>query len=210
MSRHSFHCIAGNRYRGVLTVAVPVPNSLDEALSPTWLTAALQPRFPGIEVRRVTPGPVVDRISTNARFAVEYSGARRRRPVVVALRQGLLQRVRLDRTPRRRTRGILLSRPRGSSRGPHLEQCVRRRRSGESPRRRHHRRRRRRGGVFLDWQKRYTPEQAAVESERTGKAARGDLDAAAMGDDTVVEVADWASPCRSGVSRRRCRRSTQI
>ena len=51
-----------------------VPDSLDEALSPTWLTAALQPRFPGIEIQRVTPGPVVDRISTNARFAVEYSG----------------------------------------------------------------------------------------------------------------------------------------
>ena len=55
-------------------MTTPVPNSLDEALSPTWLTSALQQRFPGIEVGRVTPGPVVDRISTNARFAVEYSG----------------------------------------------------------------------------------------------------------------------------------------
>jgi hypothetical protein len=52
-----------------------VPNTLDEALSPSWLTDALQPRFPGIEVLRVTPGPVVDRISTNARFVIEYSGA---------------------------------------------------------------------------------------------------------------------------------------
>jgi hypothetical protein len=55
-------------------VAIPVPNTLDEALSPIWLTAALQLRYPGIEVARVTLGPVVDRISTNARFAVEYSG----------------------------------------------------------------------------------------------------------------------------------------
>jgi hypothetical protein len=53
-------------------VTVPVPNELDEALSPAWLSAALQRRFPGIGVRRVTPGPVVDRISTNARFTVEY------------------------------------------------------------------------------------------------------------------------------------------
>ncbi len=55
-------------------MTVPIPNTLDEALSPAWLTAALQMRFPGIEVQRVTPGPVVDRISTNARFAIEYSG----------------------------------------------------------------------------------------------------------------------------------------
>jgi Phosphotransferase enzyme family len=55
-------------------VTVHVPNSLDEALSPAWLTAALRLRFPGIEVGCVTPGPVVDRISTNARFTVEYTG----------------------------------------------------------------------------------------------------------------------------------------
>jgi Phosphotransferase enzyme family len=55
-------------------VTVSVPNSLDEALSPEWLTAALGLRFPGIEVLSVTPGPVVDRISTNARFAIEYAG----------------------------------------------------------------------------------------------------------------------------------------
>lgn len=55
-------------------MTVSVPNKLDEALSPGWLTGALGMRFPGIEVRHVIPGPVVDRISTNARFAVEYSG----------------------------------------------------------------------------------------------------------------------------------------
>jgi hypothetical protein len=50
---------------------VPVPDTLEQALSPRWLTAALQPRFPGIEVSAVVPGPVVDRISTNARFSIE-------------------------------------------------------------------------------------------------------------------------------------------
>jgi Phosphotransferase enzyme family len=53
---------------------VPVPQSLGQALSPGWLTAALQPRFPGIEVTVVDPGPVVDRISTNARFSIECAG----------------------------------------------------------------------------------------------------------------------------------------
>ncbi|ORW32514.1 aminoglycoside phosphotransferase [Mycobacterium paraense] len=50
---------------------VPVPDTLEQALSPGWLTAALRPRFPGIDIRAVVPGPVVDRISTNARFSVE-------------------------------------------------------------------------------------------------------------------------------------------
>jgi hypothetical protein len=53
---------------------VPVPDSLEQALSPRWLTAALQPRFSGIEIRSVVPGPVVDRISTNARFSIECAG----------------------------------------------------------------------------------------------------------------------------------------
>jgi hypothetical protein len=53
---------------------VPVPDGLEQALSPQWLTAALQPRFPGIDVRAVAPGPVVDRISTNARFSIECAG----------------------------------------------------------------------------------------------------------------------------------------
>lgn len=50
---------------------VPVPDTLEQALSPRWLTAALQPHLPGIDVVAVTPGPVVDRISTNARFSID-------------------------------------------------------------------------------------------------------------------------------------------
>jgi hypothetical protein len=40
-------------------------------LSPAWLTTALGTRFTGIEVREVSSGPVVSRISTNARFTIE-------------------------------------------------------------------------------------------------------------------------------------------
>ena len=52
----------------------PVPATLDELLRPEWLSAALGLRFPGIEVTRVTRGPVVARMSTNARFAIECAG----------------------------------------------------------------------------------------------------------------------------------------
>jgi hypothetical protein len=55
--------------------AVAIPDSLDEVLSPAWLTAALGQRFPGIEVVAVTPGPVVSRLSTNARFTIECRSA---------------------------------------------------------------------------------------------------------------------------------------
>ncbi len=58
----------------MIVSTAPVPDSLEEALSPRWLTAALQPRFPGIDVRAVVPGPIVDRISTNARFTIECAG----------------------------------------------------------------------------------------------------------------------------------------
>jgi hypothetical protein len=43
-------------------------------MSPGWLTAALGARFPGVRVTRVTPGPVVSRIATNARFRIECEG----------------------------------------------------------------------------------------------------------------------------------------
>lgn len=49
----------------------PVPDSLEQALSAEWLTAAL-----GIDVVEVTPGPIVDRISTNARFTIRCGDGR--------------------------------------------------------------------------------------------------------------------------------------
>jgi hypothetical protein len=48
-----------------------VPDTLDELLTPEWLTAALSLRFPGLQVTAVTRGPVVERLSTNARFRIE-------------------------------------------------------------------------------------------------------------------------------------------
>jgi len=66
----------------VLTVpaecgAVPsarVPDLLREVLSPDWLTGALGQRFPGICVTSAEPGPIVSRVSTNARFRVRCQG----------------------------------------------------------------------------------------------------------------------------------------
>lgn len=51
--------------------AVPVPDSLGQALSVEWLSAAL-----GTDVVEVTPGPIVDRISTNARFTIRCADGR--------------------------------------------------------------------------------------------------------------------------------------
>ena len=50
--------------------SVQVPETLEEALSPDWLSAALGQRFPGIKVTSVTRGPIVSRVSTNARFRI--------------------------------------------------------------------------------------------------------------------------------------------
>lgn len=56
------------------TMSVPVPDSLETVLSPDWLTAALEPRFPGLRVRSAMLGPVVSRVSTNARFTIDVDG----------------------------------------------------------------------------------------------------------------------------------------
>jgi hypothetical protein len=45
--------------------------TLEETLSPDWLTAALATRHPGIRVVAVTVGEVVSRMSTNACFTIE-------------------------------------------------------------------------------------------------------------------------------------------
>jgi hypothetical protein len=54
---------------------VHVPDTLEEVLTPAWLDQALGQRFPHVKVTQVTPGPVVSRVSTNARFHVECEGA---------------------------------------------------------------------------------------------------------------------------------------
>jgi hypothetical protein len=57
------------------TEAVRVPDTLEEVVSPAWLTAALRRYHPEIVVRSSSLGPVVARVSTNARFHIEYEGA---------------------------------------------------------------------------------------------------------------------------------------
>jgi hypothetical protein len=52
-------------------MSVPVPDTLAAVLEPAWLSEALGRRYPGITVRSVEPGPVVSRVSTNARFRIE-------------------------------------------------------------------------------------------------------------------------------------------
>ena len=54
-----------------------VPATLDEVLSPEWLTAALAPRFPGIAVTTVTAGPVVSRGGVPLPAAAEAAALRR-------------------------------------------------------------------------------------------------------------------------------------
>jgi hypothetical protein len=53
---------------------VPVPRTLADLLSPDWLTSALSGSFPGLRVSAVTPGPVISRVATNARFRVDCAG----------------------------------------------------------------------------------------------------------------------------------------
>ncbi len=51
--------------------APPVPDTLEQAFDPRWLTDTLGLRFPGIKVTGVTAGSVVERLCTNARFEIE-------------------------------------------------------------------------------------------------------------------------------------------
>ena len=57
-----------------MTDPVPVPETLDQALDPSWLTRALGQRHPAIEVTNVITRSVDTRISTNARFTIECTG----------------------------------------------------------------------------------------------------------------------------------------
>ena len=50
--------------------SISVPATLAELLTPEWLEGALSTRFPGLHITRVTPGPIVERVSTNARFKI--------------------------------------------------------------------------------------------------------------------------------------------
>ena len=47
-----------------------VPDTLEEVLDPAWLSGALGQRFPGLTVTSVDRGPLVSRVSANARFRI--------------------------------------------------------------------------------------------------------------------------------------------
>jgi hypothetical protein len=57
-----------------MTDSVPVPDTLEQALDPAWLTRALGLKHPGIEVTQVAVHTIDTRISTNARFTIECAG----------------------------------------------------------------------------------------------------------------------------------------
>ena len=54
-----------------VSTGTTIPETLAELLTPEWLNPVLSSRFPGVEVTAVTPGPIVERVSTNARFKIE-------------------------------------------------------------------------------------------------------------------------------------------
>jgi hypothetical protein len=49
-----------------------VPDTLREALDPRWLSAALGQVRDGVAITSVDPGPIISRVSTNARFHVDF------------------------------------------------------------------------------------------------------------------------------------------
>jgi len=55
-------------------MSLAVPDTLEEVLDPAWLSKALGRQFPGIAVDSVQPGPMVSRVSTNARFRIDCRG----------------------------------------------------------------------------------------------------------------------------------------
>ena len=128
---------------------VEIPESIDDLLSPGWLTAALSARFPGVQVSAVTRGPVVERVSTNARFKIEGDLP------PTACRPRLCAKGYFAEQVGRGSRNagvpeaMLLPRPRPRHRRAHAQQRVGRRRPEHRARRRDHRGRGRGGRGVL-------------------------------------------------------------
>jgi phosphotransferase family enzyme len=56
--------------------APAIPESVEQVLTPEWMTAALSTRYPDIEVTAVIPGDSFARLSTNAMFSIETARPR--------------------------------------------------------------------------------------------------------------------------------------
>ena len=74
-----------------MTEPAPVPETLEQALDPAWLTLALQERHPGIEVTKVSVRTVDTRISTNRALHHRVRRRRPRRHLGRSLHQGVLR-----------------------------------------------------------------------------------------------------------------------
>jgi hypothetical protein len=59
-------------------MTIAVAGNIDAALSPQWLSAAPQPRFPGAYVSTLKCGPVIGRLSTNVGFTIDEHAIGRR------------------------------------------------------------------------------------------------------------------------------------
>lgn len=57
-----------------MATQLAIPATLEQLLTPAWLTSALAKRFPGVAVTSVEPGPVISRVATNARFRIDCAG----------------------------------------------------------------------------------------------------------------------------------------
>ena len=178
-------------------MAVAVPDDLDVALTPEWLTSALQPRYPGVEVHTVERGPVVERLSTNARFTIDG-----RLPEDLPRQlciKGYFSEFGPHHRVRRRARGRLLPRPRRIDRSPHPAQRVRRRRPEEPARCGDHARRGRRRRRLSRRQQPIRRRPGRRRVDRIGPAARRHLGDHAMGDAAVAGAA--AGPCGPRLGR---------
>jgi hypothetical protein len=171
-----------------LTERPAVPETLEEVLSPAWLTAALGRRFPGIKVTRATLGPVVARVSTNARCRIECEGgvppelspylcikgyftdgAGRYRQVGAA--EAMFYRDLADLTGVRTLRSVYADVDPDTGTGVVITEDV-----AAS------------GATFLDALSPYTPEQAAVSLEQYA------ILHARTWNDPKLEAANWLSP----------------
>ncbi len=97
------------------TMPVPIPDTLAEALDAVWLSQALGQRYPGLRVTAVQRGPVVSRVSTNARFRIECEGGLPPGMTGGSVHQGVFRRLFRDGVSQqegRSARGVVLPTPR--------------------------------------------------------------------------------------------------
>ncbi len=171
-----------------MSQSVRVPDTLEELLTPQWLSEALGLRYPGIRVTAVTPGPVVERVSTNARFRIEceggvpdglsphlcakgYFGETGRQYRSAGVSEALFYRDLVSSIPVRTLRPVYADVDIATGHGVVLTEDV----AVE-------------GAVFLDGREPYSPEQAAASLEQYALLHGSTWNSTAVGE------ADWLGP----------------